>query len=144
MHRPGLWAGEWGHIRLVTSCKLGQMQKTTGRYLNVILLCHPESSGSTHGSPGACQWMWFAMIKTMHYIFSHLVSTISSMKQLILWYIHKISISQIHCMKRVCSHAPMNMFDYETFNASFGYRYSLLRLMSQVSPSRLFRHPVVI
>lgn len=71
-------------------------------------------------------------------MFPDLFSTISNIKLLILCDMYEISISQIHCMTRVCSHAPMNMFDYETFNASFDYRFSLLRLMSQVSPSRLF------
>lgn len=55
-------------------------------------------------------------------MFPDRLSTISIIKPLILCDMHKISISQIHCMTRFCSHAPMNMFDYETFNASFDYR----------------------
>ncbi len=115
------------------------MQKTTSRYLNVITGAIQRAAAQLmEAKLLACQWMWFAMIKTVQYMFPDLFSAISSIKLLILCDTYKIIISQIHCMTRVCSHAPMNMFDYETFDASFDYRFLLLRLMSQVSPSRLF------
>lgn len=115
--QAGALGREWGHIRLVTSCKLGQMQKTTGRYLNVILLCHPESSGSTHGSQVACQWMWFAMIKTTQYIFPHLVSTISSVIHSLFCDIYTQNKHQSNSLHeprlQPCTHEHVRLWDLQ-------------------------------
>lgn len=128
---------EWGHIRFVTSCKLGQMQKTTSRYLNVTLLCHPETSGSTQAAcllVSGCDLQWLKPcnicspiacqpFRLLNRSFCAICTKSASVKS-IAW----LAFAAMHPW--TCSIMRPSMH--------LDYRFSLLRLMSQVSPSRLF------
>lgn len=132
------------HIRLVTSCNLGQMQKTTGRYLNGILWCQPKHQLISWQSVDVI-WI-FKNIKSCSRFFliwhEHRLY-LRYWKWLVLSYKNWPSVKPIAWHFGLLAFATMHpwtcsIMDYETFNASFDYRFSLLRLMSQVCPSRLF------